>query len=187
MSISFAAYFIPRGRLPELPRLLKRAGCTAAELGTDALSEPMLKAMKKGFTVDDVLDFTERMRAEEIPLCHNLILGVPGETESTMSESVARMDALHPTAVILTIGLRVFPGTALDGLTQRGAILRGDQLDPVFYIEEAVADTIVERCAEWLESRSGWICPGIGKRYNPRYLERLRLHRQRKGPLWPMF
>jgi radical SAM superfamily enzyme YgiQ (UPF0313 family) len=187
LKISFAGYFIPRGRLPELPSLLKRAGCTAAELGTDALSGSVLLAMKKGFTVDDVFDFSNRMRAEGIPLCHNLIMGGPGETEATMDESVRRMDEIEPTAVILTIGLRVFPGTELDGLTQRGEVLAGNQLEPVFYIEETVADTIVEKCAKWTDERPSWICPGLGRRYNPRYLERLRLHQKRKGPLWPMF
>ena len=188
LDISFAAYLIPRSRSPKFPELLKRAGCTAAELGTDALTDEMLRAYNKGFDVGDVLAFSDALRALEIPQCHNLILGGPGETETTMARSVERMDALDPTAVILTIGLRIFPDTELARISLDGASgLSGRQLEPVFYIEEQVADVIVTQCAEWTEARRGWICPGLGKRYNPRYLERLRLHRNRKGPLWPMF
>lgn len=188
LDLSFAAYLIPRSVLPEFPDLLKRAGCTAAELGTDALTDEMLLAYRKGFTVSEALRFSEQLKAREIPQCHNLILGGPGETPETMAESVARMDLVDPTAMILTIGLRVFPHTELAAVAAKlGQPISGNQLEPIFYIEEAVADTIVEKCAAWTEARRGWICPGLGQRYNPRYLERLRLHRKRKGPLWTMF
>ncbi len=188
LDISFAAYLIPKSRLPEFPGLLKRAGCTAGELGTDALTDEMLASYKKGFTVSEAMAFSEQLRAQEIPQCHNLILGGPGETQETMEQSVARMDAIDPTAMILTIGLRVFPNTELATLAkQLGEPISGNRLEPIFYIEEQVADTIVEQCAAWTEARRGWICPGLGQRYNPRYLERLRIHRKRKGPLWTMF
>ena len=36
----------------------------------------------------------------------------------------------------------------------------------------------------WVDEREGWVCPGLGKRYNPRYLARLR--KRHKGPLWAM-
>jgi radical SAM superfamily enzyme YgiQ (UPF0313 family) len=188
MNISFAAYLIPRAKLPELPRLLKRAGCTAAELGTDALSDEMLTSYKKGFTVEEALSFSDTLKTVEIPQCHNLILGGPGETDSTMQTSIDRMDRIDPTAVILTIGLRVFPNTELASIAASlGAPILGNQLEPTFYVEEAVGDTIIEKCAAWVDNRRGWICPGLAKRYNARYLERLRIHRGRKGPLWTMF
>jgi radical SAM superfamily enzyme YgiQ (UPF0313 family) len=188
LDISFAAYLIPRVRLPEFPSLLKRAGCTAAEFGTDALTDEMLTSYKKGFTVSQALDFSDKLKALEIPQCHNLILGGPGETPETMEVSVTRMDKIDPTAVILTIGLRIFPDTELSTLAANlGVPISGNRLEPTFYIEERVQDTIVEKCAAWVEARRGWICPGLGKRYNPRYLERLRRHRKRKGPLWTIF
>ena len=188
LDISFAAYLIPRFCDPKFPALLKKAGCTAAELGTDALTDEMLAAYKKGFTVSQALAFSEQLRKLEIPQCHNLILGGPGETDATMETTVARMDAVDPTAMILTIGLRVFPDTELSGIvTSMGMPISGNRLEPIFYVEEAVADTIVEKCTAWTDARRGWICPGLAKRCNARYLERLRLHRGRKGPLWTMF
>jgi radical SAM superfamily enzyme YgiQ (UPF0313 family) len=186
--ISFAAYLAPRASSDEFPLLLKRAGCTAAELGTDALNDKMLSSYKKGFNVDDVMRFSRALKEQGIPQCHNLILGGPGETDETMEESIARLDEIDPNAVILTIGLRVYPHTELAKIASDcGDELTGKQLEPVFFIEPNVADTIVEKSTAWLEDREGWICPGLGKRYNPRYLARLRMHRQRKGVLWPMF
>ncbi|MDD5309849.1 MAG: cobalamin-dependent protein [Deltaproteobacteria bacterium] len=182
LDISFTGYFVPQGRLQELPALLKRAGCQAAELGTDSLNDEVLTRLRKGFTAGEALDFSRRLAEADIKQCHNLVFGGPGETEATMEESVARMDAIDPAAVIATIGLRVYPGTDLAAERRAGS---GSSLEPVFFIEEAVEGTVVERVAAWVKDRRGWICPGLGQRYNPRYLARLR--KRHKGPLWSLF
>lgn len=190
LDVSWTAYLAPKGADPHLADLFQRSGCAAVELGTDALCDAMLASYKKGFTAAEAMEFARILAARGIPECHNLVLGGPGETEETLAESVARMDELSPTAVIVTIGLRVYPHTELAstaGLASGEGELTGNQLEPVFYIAEEVADTIVEKVGAWVDARRGWICPGLGKRYNPRYLARLRLHRQRKGVLWPMF
>jgi radical SAM superfamily enzyme YgiQ (UPF0313 family) len=182
LEISFTGYFVPQGRLPELPGLLARAGCRAAELGTDSLSDPVLEGLRKGFTAAEALDFSRRLGEAGIKQCHNLVFGGPGETPDTMAESVARMDAIDPAAVIATIGLRVYPGTEL---AARGPAPSASALEPVFFIEEAVEGTVVDRVAAWASERRGWVCPGLGQRYNPRYLARLR--KRHKGPLWTLF
>ncbi|MBW2277696.1 MAG: cobalamin-dependent protein, partial [Deltaproteobacteria bacterium] len=111
LEMSLTGYFVPQGTLPELPELLKRAGFDAVELGTDSLSDPVLEGMGKGFTADEAIDFSRRLSETGIVQCHNLIFGGPGETLETMEESVARMDAIDPTGMIATIGLRIYPGT----------------------------------------------------------------------------
>ncbi len=188
LDLSLTGYFVPCGELPELPGLLKRAGFDAVELGTDSLSDPTLAGMRKGFTADQAMDFSRRLAAAGIKQCHNLIFGGPGETGETMAESVRRMDELGPTAMIATIGLRVYPGTDLERLAG-GPRAAGDDpravLEPAFYVEDAVADDVVARVGAFVDERPNWICPGLDKRYNPRYLERLR--RRHKGVLWAMF
>ncbi len=191
LDISFTGYFAPSGEMQEFPGLLKQAGCTAVELGTDSLSDPVLTALGKGFTVDEAIDFSRRIAEVEIPQCHNLILGGPGETEQTMEESIARLDAIDPRAVIVTIGLRVLPGTELAKMTRSTEdekLVAEEQLEPVFYVEEAVADTIIDKASAWIDARRGWICPGLGKRYyNMRYFERQREVRGHRGVMWTLF
>jgi radical SAM superfamily enzyme YgiQ (UPF0313 family) len=186
LEMSLTGYFVPFGELPELPELLRRAGFEAVELGTDSLSDPVLDGLGKGFTSDQAIDFSNRLTAAGIKQCHNLIFGGPGETAQTMVESVERMDAIDPTAMIATIGLRIYPGTPL--AVSAGYDESPDDpthlLEPRFYIEEAVAETIVDTVAQWVDEREHWVCPGLGKRYNPRYLARLR--KRHKGPLWAM-
>lgn len=186
LDVSITGYFAPKCTIPELPALLRRAGCDAVEFGTDALSDPMLESLEKGFTVSDVFECAGLYRAAGLEQCHNLILGGPGETLETIDESLRRMDELAPKAVIVTLGLRVYPGTRLASLSSR-EIGDGAQLEPVFYFEPAVADHLLENAGEWVEKREGWICPGLGKRYNSRYLSRLRKRRNHKGVLWTLF
>ncbi|MCU0661307.1 MAG: radical SAM protein [Myxococcota bacterium] len=190
LSISFSAYFVPKLEDPRFPELLRRAGCDAVEFGTDSLSDKVLDAMAKGFTVDEALRAARAIAEQGLLQCHNLILGGPGETPATMDESIRRMDELHPKAVFLTLGLRVYPGTRLakTQMTRLGLDQEpGACLNPVFYISEAVEDILVERATQVLATREGWVCPGLGKRYNPRYLERLRSRKARKGVLWTLF
>ncbi|MCP4679000.1 MAG: radical SAM protein [Deltaproteobacteria bacterium] len=191
LDISFAGYFVPSGEIRQFPDLLKQAGCTAVELGTDSLSDPVLAALGKGFSADEAITFSRRIAEVEIPQCHNLILGGPGETEQTMEESITRLDAIDPRAVIVTIGLRVFPGTALADMARSERdeqLVAEERLAPVFYIEEAVADTIIDKASAWIDARRGWICPGLGKRYyNLRYFERQREVRGHRGVMWTLF
>jgi radical SAM superfamily enzyme YgiQ (UPF0313 family) len=186
LEMSLTGYFVPQGELPELPGLLVRAGFDAVELGTDSLSDPVLEGLDKGFTADQAVDFSRRLDEAGIAQCHNLIFGGPGETVETMEESVARMDAIDPTGMIATVGLRIYPGTPLAraaGYDESPDDPR-NLLEPKFYVDEAVAEVIVDRVAAWVDEREGWVCPGLGKRYNPRYLARLR--KRHKGPLWAM-
>jgi radical SAM superfamily enzyme YgiQ (UPF0313 family) len=190
LDVSFTGYFTPISKLPELPALLKRAGCNAIEWGTDSLSDPVLDSIGKGFGVDDVMDCSEKISRQGIPQCHNLILGGPGETEKTMEESIANLDKIDPTAVIVTIGLRVYPGTLLELMAAKkgaGDFVSKGKLESVFYIEPEVADKVVEKAARWVDERRGWICPGLNRRCNVRYLERQRSVRKRKGVLWRLF
>jgi radical SAM superfamily enzyme YgiQ (UPF0313 family) len=186
LAMSLTGYFVPQGELPELPGLLKRAGFDAVELGTDSLSDPVLEGLGKGFTAAEAIDFSRRLHDAGIKQCHNLIFGGPGETEATMRESVERMDAIDPTGMIATIGLRIYPGTPLARTAGYDESPDDPQglLEPRFYVDEAVADVIVDMVAAWVDERQGWVCPGLGKRYNPRYLARLR--KRHKGPLWAM-
>ena len=107
----------------------------------------------------------------------------------TMKESVANMDVINPTAMIATIGLRVFKGTDMWEIGGgEDSVDPSDPttlLEPLFFVEEAVADTIVDRVGKWVEDRENWLCFGLNRRVNPRYLARLR--KRHKGLLWTIY
>jgi hypothetical protein len=95
-------------------------------------------------------------------VCLNIIFASPGETPDTMRRTADLIDELSPTAHHAMVGIRIFPGTAL----QRLAIGEGMEqardigLDPVFYISPAVADEVVGFVHERAMSRPSWLVPG---------------------------
>ncbi len=186
LRISFTGYVSPTGEHPDLPALLKRAGCSELELGTDSLSDPVLDGLHKGFTAEDAMVFSRRLKNAGILQCHSLIFGGPGETAATMEESVRRIDEIDPTAVIATIGLRVYPGTPLAAI-DAGRLKTSspaDLLEPTFYLSPEVETKVVEVVQGWSADRPNWICPGLEMNYSARNLARIR--RRNKGVLWRM-
>ncbi len=51
-------------------KLLKQSGMQAIEVGTDAASDATMRALHKGFTFDEVMDFNEKCVAQRVPCAH---------------------------------------------------------------------------------------------------------------------
>jgi anaerobic magnesium-protoporphyrin IX monomethyl ester cyclase len=73
----------------ETVQLMKESGCTMAFLGLESGSPSVLKNMNKGVTVSDYERGIEMLHAAEIPTFASLVVGFPGETESTINETIA--------------------------------------------------------------------------------------------------
>jgi hypothetical protein len=102
------------------------------------------------------------------------------------------IDSRPSWAALLLRNCGAAPGpawSAPDGSAFQVELVRIDDpvalLEPVFFIEPAVADTVVDEVAAWAKARKGWISPGLGTRFNPRYMGRLR--RRHRGVLWRLF
>jgi len=94
--------------------------------------------------------------------CLNIIFGAPGETMDSMRETADLIDELSPTAHHAMVGIRIFPGTALQRLAIREGMekARSIGLEPIFYIARDVAESAVEFIHERAVSRPNWIVPG---------------------------
>ena len=72
----------------ELAKLLKRSGCVGLNFGIESGSPEILAEMKKRQTPDQASEAIRIAKAVNIrPVC-TLMIGMPGETESTIQESV---------------------------------------------------------------------------------------------------
>ena len=87
--ISFIALAQPRGDMPNdlMPRL-KQAGCFTLNLGIESGSPSILKAMGKGFTVEDVERALRQIFEAGINTMCNFIVGYPGETEEDFRQTL---------------------------------------------------------------------------------------------------
>lgn len=185
LDIEWSAYLNPKFVDAELCRLMARSGCKAIEFGTDTGSAAMIRNLKKEFEPDDLRKASALCHQHGLKFCHSLIFGGPGETQDTVSETLALMDEIQPTAVIAMTGIRILPGTEMVEIALRDGQLDGDDnlLYPKFYIAPTLGDELIERIESYARLHSNWIVPGKGIKMNVRVLQRLR-ERKIKGQLW---
>jgi len=135
----------------ELVELMAKAGCTQVSLGFESGSEPMLRQLKKEFNTVEVKVISELFADVGIKRQGFLLLGGPAETRETVEESLKFAESLHLDGLKVTVGLRIYPRTALAGIAVAEGLLRPDDdlLLPRFYLTPALRDWLPERIAEY--------------------------------------
>jgi radical SAM superfamily enzyme YgiQ (UPF0313 family) len=170
-----------------LAALMREAGCASVELGSDSGSATMLESLRKEMTPDQILVASKACRDADLPFAHYLLLGGPGESDDTLSETFDLMDRCEPTAVIVMCGIRLYPGTAIaQQAREEGLLGPGESLlEPKFYLSPAVRRNLLERVADEAAHRPNWIVPGLEINLSPRLTKRLR-QLGHKGPMWEL-
>ena len=126
----------------ELADLMAQAGCTQVNLGFESGSEPVLRLLNKKFKPDEVAQISASFAAVGVKRNGFLMLGAPGETRQTVEESLAFAELLHLDALKVTVGIRIYPHTALAARAVAEGIIdsKDDLLFPRFYLAPAVRD-----------------------------------------------
>ena len=98
----------------EVLKAMRAAGCTAISFGVETGNPDMLKRIKKGITLEQVVDAVNMCNAAGITPHASFILGLPGETRETIRETVAFGEKLKSMGVLHGFHLLApFPGTAV--------------------------------------------------------------------------
>ena len=142
----------------ELARLMRRAGCVGINFGADSANAQMLATYGRRHKREDIADAARWCRENNIRVMFDLLLGGPGETEATLSETIEFMRRVEPDCVGAALGVRVYPGVPFaarlnhEGSPASNPNLRfasplpdtpvGSDLllSPVFYIDRALGD-----------------------------------------------
>ncbi len=96
---------------PVLERM-KQAGCTAVSFGVESGSPEILTTIKKGITLDQVIDAVTMCNDVGVTPQASFILGLPGETLQTLQQTVAFAERLKNMGVLHGYHLLApFPGT----------------------------------------------------------------------------
>ena len=158
LSIKWFATVNPMVYEPGLYGLMKEAGCIAVSLGNESGSDEMLRSLKKDFTASDVRKSAAAAREAGLIVNCFLMLGGPGETRESVEESIALMDELRPDAVIVTVGVRIFPGCELESIAVADGFISEEQdlLEPAFYLARDVAPWLYDRMAQVCATRPTW-------------------------------
>jgi radical SAM superfamily enzyme YgiQ (UPF0313 family) len=161
LDIEWFAIVYPTALSPELVRLMARAGCKQVSLGFESGSDPVLSALNKKFSKEEVRQASELFAEAGIERMGFLLLGGPGETRSTVKESLGFAESLGLEGLKLTVGIRIYPGTILAGqAVQAGLVSAGDTLlRPRFYLEPGLSPWIEEYIEAWAAERPQLVVP----------------------------
>ena len=91
---------------------MKAAGCTAVSFGIESGNPAILKTVRKGITRDQVVKAVKRCTQAGLQPHASFILGLPGETEATLAQTLAFGEQLEKLGVAYGFHLLApFPGT----------------------------------------------------------------------------
>jgi radical SAM superfamily enzyme YgiQ (UPF0313 family) len=94
----------------DLLAALKTAGCTGVQLGVESGSDAMLKRIRKGATIREILDAAHLIKRHGLRLEAFFIIGFPEETEATLAQTVHAMHQIPSDRLIYSV-FTPYPGT----------------------------------------------------------------------------
>jgi radical SAM superfamily enzyme YgiQ (UPF0313 family) len=185
VNIPWGAFFVPTTPFEGYFQTLAKAGLRHVEFGTESLSDPVLKAYRKPFRVEDVFKAHASAIEAGLHVAHYLLLGGPGENPDTLDETLARVEHLGECVLFLFCGMRIYPQTELYELFRKEGQC-GDTrnlLPPTFYRSPLVGSgEILDKVKEKAGGRLNWVI-GDGEERVARVISRLHAHGH-TGPLW---
>jgi radical SAM superfamily enzyme YgiQ (UPF0313 family) len=139
----------------ELVRLMAQAGCIEASLGFESGSPAILRSLNKKYDPDQVREASQLLKKHGIQRMGFLLLGAPGETRATVLESLEFADSLKLDMLKVSIGIRIYPDTALEkSAMEEGCLAPGDDLlHPRFYLAKGLAGWLGPVISEWVSKR----------------------------------
>lgn len=165
--------------------LLARSGLTHVEFGTETMCDRTLESYRKPFSVDNVFESHEAALAAGLHVAHYMLLGGPGETEKTLSETLMRTETLRRSVIFFFCGMRIYPGTALrETAIEEGQISDRDELVSPTYYQSGGTDgaSLQKAIQDVARGREDWVI-GSGGSVMARLIARL--HKKGiSGPLW---
>ncbi len=148
--IRWYTYASPKPFTDELADLMVRAGCRGIDFGVDSGDDRVLRSLGRDFTSEDVRRTAEICHRHGITFMYDLLIGGPAETPESVRRTIELMKRIEPDRVGVSIGVRVYNGTALgemvrrDGVTPSNPTLHGiiegneSFLAPIYYLSPAV-------------------------------------------------
>jgi len=87
---------VDRHNTPEYMRRLRRAGFVRLRFGVDGWSRHTLRLLRKGYTMRQVAESLRNSHDAGITTTVSVVVGVPGETEEDVDETIANIIRLKP-------------------------------------------------------------------------------------------
>lgn len=133
-----------------LAQLMRKAGCLGIDFTTDSASPLMLRCYRQPYMKQDIGQAVKYCKDAGINVMTDLLLGGPGETKQTVTETIEYMRSIDPDCIGAGLGVRIYPGTGMvDIVTAEGDLESNpnikrkymgkvDFLKPTFYIARSM-------------------------------------------------
>ncbi len=150
LGLDWWAILYPKWVDEELVALMAKAGCSQVSLGFESGSDSMLPQLNKRFTCAEVRTISDALATVGIKRNGFLLLGAPNETRDTVEESLDFADSLQLELLKITVGIRVYPHTALTSAAVADGLIKADDnlLVPRFYLAPSLREWLPERLAQ---------------------------------------
>ena len=148
----------PLGMARDFCRLMKASGCTYAGLSIESASEKMLKSMKRGYSVDNVREALDNLCQSDIPLGLSILLGAPGETPDTISETFDVVER-YPEITSIWVNIGIYLWThhqeVLKEAKKDGQLKDDSELfDGAYYISPELSKDYMDGLIESLKEKN---------------------------------
>lgn len=139
----------------DLVRKMAAAGCVEVSLGFESGCPEILRNLNKKYGKDQVRDAARMLKDHGIARMGFLLLGGPGETRESVLESLDFADSLNLDLLKLTMGIRIYPGTALETVARQEGVISEDDnlLFPRFYFAKGLAPWLGPMLLDWMKDR----------------------------------
>jgi hypothetical protein len=138
------AYCAPVPFSREMAQAMAAAGCVGINFGADHGDAGMLRRLGRPYGPEDVVRATRLCHESGIVVMLDMLLGSPGETRESLRAAIECVQRAAPERVGISMGLRVYPGTPLEGQVAAASDAPGlsggpEPAAPRFYLEPEVA------------------------------------------------
>jgi radical SAM superfamily enzyme YgiQ (UPF0313 family) len=159
LDISWRAIIYPARIDESLVKAVAAAGCKEVSLGFESGSREILRVMNKRFDPDNVRRARGLLSRHNIAVMGFLLLGGPLETRKSAEESLAFANSLDLEALKVSVGIRIYPETALARTAVEDGLISPDDnlLLPRFYIVPGLEDWLRKTVREWAAGRPNWL------------------------------
>jgi radical SAM superfamily enzyme YgiQ (UPF0313 family) len=141
-------------------RLMEESGCFYVNLSIESASESMLRSMRRGYTVRQVQESLEALCRSKIPFGVSLMLGAPGETPETITETLDVLNDYEiPNGIWVTIGVYLWTDYQdIVSEARRTGFFKDDEelFSGAVYLSPGLSKSYLEELLIDLRSRKGY-------------------------------
>lgn len=160
----------------DLMKLMKKSGCHMLRFGVESGVQEILNTIKKGIKVEQTIKDFELTHKFQIDTHAHCMLGMPGETEDTIRQTLNFVKKIDPT--IITFGICTpYPGTKLFDLVLEkypevgdGSDCNLEKLHTNSFYNDVYTDLSNEQLNQWIKKiyrefyfRPGYLFKWLGR------------------------